>query len=1086
MAKRLTLVLAVAMLVVLAAGTVWGAKQDPQKYVSKNILGNEYPDYLVGGAAGVLNAAPLSPYDEILGLTYYDYQHNSRIPHMIANDYQVNRGLHFTFMEMEEPPGNRYVNYNYWDVDGWTSVPPPSKRISVTTGRGGYTGVDLIRPLDGYFKAHSRAVICHHYTEVVYPNAEEMNAVIVIEPSIPGAAGMDGGQYWYDIPEWVPPSNFGGMWPSCGVDSLNRIHIVMDEGNTAAGLGWLGYVRCYEIVGDSIVCESPGKTTHRLAKEKYYSELDWGIASFGTTGAISNLVVTSKVSNKVALAWVSVAETMTDSGQYQNCNDVFYIESSTGGNDWIAGGSFPARINVSQFQPADPYRSYGEISGLYDFNDSLHLFFVGQGYEQATNTVNPDDVVLFHWSKATERTCGTDFYPVNKVTQTNWDSSPYTGAWNRAIAKVTSGIGIIDSTIDAAHYNKNYIYVQFTRFDDQSDTSAVGNPALWNEAENEVQGEIYATLSTDLGFTWMSPVNLTQSWVDHCASGNCASDHWSSIAERVDTSFYSQWIYDRDAGGAVQDEGLYTNNEVLYKAFPTSTIPIVEEARLAWSPGGWVQAPVNIPVSGTKTVYLTLENIGTEVLNITSVTTDDPWLTITNVPTSLAAGGCPGKVSLKVTGEGSCSFKVGSVNVVSDDQGGNDDINIPIHVVEDNDFAPSDFATLSNPIYYLSVSNTGNLGHQVDTAGMNLYTLTEPLNFIFDASPAVGYVVPGNAVPASAQNDTLVGRYIFEERYLQSAKPLDIDTVPGLKTKKALGEFWPIRIQVPPEDQYWPWWKGQIQEHVMYSADTGSTPNKNEQYMALVVLKLFHSTPPCWWVSLSPPATYPMTLLGMALDIDAPADSDSWNYPGYDEALRMGSLAGYGPANGAYSFAIAQRDTCYTSPYLKCWPNPGTLAQKDEPYAMNILRNDVFVYPQNGYRDDSLYKYMNTPGYSIYETDDPVEADYNIVTTGAVISNHSLTDTFEVRYALLISDKFGPDKMDTLITSIQCGNTDRDKVVGLADVVFLINYVLKGGDETWLYMSDLDGNCGVGLADIVWLINYLFRSGPDPKCSCLR
>ena len=62
------------------------------------------------------------------------------------------------------------------------------------------------------------------------------------------------------------------------------------------------------------------------------------------------------------------------------------------------------------------------------------------------------------------------------------------------------------------------------------------------------------------------------------------------------------------------------------------------------------------------------------------------------------------------------------------------------------------------------------------------------------------------------------------------------------------------------------------------------------------------------------------------------------------------------------------------------------------------------------------------------------------------------------------------------------GDVKGDGDVGLADVVYLINYVLKGGPEPKPYEAgDMDcRNNWVDLADIVYLINYLFRGGPAP------
>lgn len=271
----------------------------------------------------------------------------------------------------------------------------------------------------------------------------------------------------------------------------------------------------------------------------------------------------------------------------------------------------------------------------------------------------------------------------------------------------------------------------------------------------------------------------------------------------------------------------------------------------------------------------------------------------------------------------------------------------------------------------------------------------------------------------------------------------------------------------------------------MYSADSTHKFNWNERHMALVVLKLFHADPPCWWASIGAPVYADSTLLGMVIDVDVTSDSGAWNYPSYDETNRMIALQGYGGGTKEnYRFALAMRDSCYEMDdgKFKCWPDPSALAQPDLPHAMHILRNDAFVYPQSGFRDDSLYKYMNLAGYST--TGDGIEEDYTLVSTGAVITGHSTTDTFEVRYAMLVADKFGPEQMDTLVASVQCGNADRDQVVGLGDVVYLINYLFSGGGEPWMYMSDADGNCLVGLADVVYVIGYMFKGGPAPRCSC--
>ena len=62
------------------------------------------------------------------------------------------------------------------------------------------------------------------------------------------------------------------------------------------------------------------------------------------------------------------------------------------------------------------------------------------------------------------------------------------------------------------------------------------------------------------------------------------------------------------------------------------------------------------------------------------------------------------------------------------------------------------------------------------------------------------------------------------------------------------------------------------------------------------------------------------------------------------------------------------------------------------------------------------------------------------------------------------------------------GDCDASGNIGLTDVVYLINYTLKGGPEPIPFETG-DMNCPdnyVDLADVVYLINYLFRGGPPP------
>ena len=63
------------------------------------------------------------------------------------------------------------------------------------------------------------------------------------------------------------------------------------------------------------------------------------------------------------------------------------------------------------------------------------------------------------------------------------------------------------------------------------------------------------------------------------------------------------------------------------------------------------------------------------------------------------------------------------------------------------------------------------------------------------------------------------------------------------------------------------------------------------------------------------------------------------------------------------------------------------------------------------------------------------------------------------------------------------GDANGDGAINLADAVFVINYVFKGGPAPDPYEAG-DANCSaaVDLADAVFLINYIFKGGPEPGC----
>jgi hypothetical protein len=100
----------------------------------------------------------------------------------------------------------------------------------------------------------------------------------------------------------------------------------------------------------------------------------------------------------------------------------------------------------------------------------------------------------------------------------------------------------------------------------------------------------------------------------------------------------------------------------------------------------------------------------------------------------------------------------------------------------------------------------------------------------------------------------------------------------------------------------------------------------------------------------------------------------------------------------------------------------------------------------------------------------------------------TLSDTGRWIASLLATDTCG--KSSTSYTTIiagmtSCGDCTNDSVMDVADVVYLINYLFKGGTAPDPVCHG-DVNCS-GLADIgdvILLINYLYKGGTAPCFGC--
>jgi len=91
----------------------------------------------------------------------------------------------------------------------------------------------------------------------------------------------------------------------------------------------------------------------------------------------------------------------------------------------------------------------------------------------------------------------------------------------------------------------------------------------------------------------------------------------------------------------------------------------------------------------------------------------------------------------------------------------------------------------------------------------------------------------------------------------------------------------------------------------------------------------------------------------------------------------------------------------------------------------------------------------------------------NVYVTGVSNDSDTSTDYATIKYVQFL-----------------CGDCNKDGVVDVGDVVYLINYLFKSGPSPLPILHAGDTNCDemVDVGDVIFLINYLFKGGPEPSC----
>ena len=244
----------------------------------------------------------------------------------------------------------------------------------------------------------------------------------------------------------------------------------------------------------------------------------------------------SRISGRAAI--VEGIPVNRDEHHYFNMN-IGYIISDDGVN-W-------------DFSSWDMITDYGSMSDravvdadlIFDNDNYLHVIW---------NTVNIDSLeynisTLWHWSEVTGVISEVAHFGPTTC-------SP--GTWNLALCKMSIGIDQNDN-----------LFCVWTGF---SSADAAANGFC--------NGDLYMSYSMNGGLIWELAENITNSQTPDCPSGECDSDNWATLAEKVDDYLRIFYVNDKDAGSAVLYEGVPTVNDMKYLEIPNPTSTPVSESKI--------------------------------------------------------------------------------------------------------------------------------------------------------------------------------------------------------------------------------------------------------------------------------------------------------------------------------------------------------------------------------------------------------------------------------------------------------------------------------------------------------------------------
>ncbi|MEZ5359358.1 MAG: M14 family zinc carboxypeptidase [Candidatus Zixiibacteriota bacterium] len=145
----------------------------------------------------------------------------------------------------------------------------------------------------------------------------------------------------------------------------------------------------------------------------------------------------------------------------------------------------------------------------------------------------------------------------------------------------------------------------------------------------------------------------------------------------------------------------------------------------------------------------------------------------------------------------------------------------------------------------------------------------------------------------------------------------------------------------------------------------------------------------------------------------------------------------------------------------------------------------------SGYTDEPYSMQLTSTGGTGSKT--WTDKNHELDGTGLTLSSTGLLSgtvgaVGQITFTSVVEDNISAqdEKIFTVAFSqaFVCGDANGDEAVNIADAVFLVNYIFKGGTAPDpVEAGDVNNDASSNIGDAVYLIQYVFNGGPAPVCT---